>query len=218
MNIKEVCNKINDIHLTQTDAFLSVNKAIDDREGKLNTIAESFDGTDMNEFTTPIVQEGVDTSKLRVLHNHNEKVRGKIDLKIEELSKVWDSHNAKIKSLRDEQNKLNEEIIKIAKNSDSGNNDELKKKLDEQRKRYDEISKEINEEQKTMLDLDKQIRNDYDKLYSRLIKVPGGSSTKNTKKAADEKWRPGLNKAYDNETRTKKELDESNSSDEDKKE
>lgn len=208
MNINEVSNKINDVQLAQTDAFLSVNKAIDDREAKLGTIAEAYDGADMGDFIAPIVQEGVDTSKLHVLHNHNEKVRGKIDLKIEELTKTWDAHNDKIKKLRDEQNELNEAIIKIAKNASSGDTAELKEKLNEQRKRYDEIAKEINNEQKTMLEIDKQIRNDYDKLYSRLVKIPGGPQTKNTKAAADDKWRPGLNKAYENETRTKKELGE----------
>lgn len=216
MNINEVSNKINEVQLAQTDAFLSVNKAIDDREAKLGTIAEAYDGTDMADFITPIVQEGVDTSKIHVLHNHNEKIRGKIDLKIEELTKTWDAHNDKIKKLREEQNNLNEEIIKIAKNASSGDTDELRQKLNEQRKRYDEIAKEINNEQKTMLEIDKQIRNDYDKLYSRLVKIPGGSQTKNTKAAADDKWRPGLNKAYENEARTKKEMESESDSNEKK--
>lgn len=210
MNVNEVIGKINDVDIAQTESVISVNNAIDAREDKMKSIAEAFDGSDMAVFAaSSIVQEGVDTSKLHVLHNHNEKVRGKIDLKIEELTKTWDAHNAKIKELREKQNKLNDEIIKIAKSADDGNVSELRQKLDAQRKEYDAVTKEIAEEQKTMLTIDKQIRNDYDKLYSRLVKFPTGSATKNTEKKSDEKWRPGLNKAYENETRTKKELEES---------
>ena len=195
MNVNEVIGKINDVDIAQTESVISVNNAIDAREAKMKSIAEAFDGSDMAVFAaSSVVQEGVDTSKLHVLHNHNEKVRGKIDLKIKEL--------------REKQNKLNDEIIKIAKSADDGNASELRQKLDAQRKEYDAVTKEIAEEQKTMLTIDKQIRNDYDKLYSRLVKFPTGSATKNTEKKSDEKWRPGLNKAYENETRTKKELEE----------
>ena len=209
MNINEVSNAINEVQLTQTEAFLDVNNAIDNHEKKLNTIAESYEGDDLGEFSAEVVQEA-DLNKVRVLHNYNEKVRGKMDLRIEELTRLWDAHNDKIKQLRDEQANINDQVVEISKKS---NPTEQKEKLDELRKKYGETTKAINEEQKKMLEIDKQIRNDFDKLYSRLVKFPNGSPTKGTEKASDEKYRPALNKAYENEKRTKKELEESEKKD-----
>lgn len=213
MNINEAREVISDIEQVRTGVLLNMSDALGDISDKMSTIVEHYEGEDLKDFN--IFQESSD--KLRVFHNYNEKVRGKIDLKIEELSTKWDEHNKKIERLRKEQAKLNDEMVKIYEDSQASMSsgatpdkiDALASKLNEVRKRYNDIVAEINAEQKAMLDLDKQLRNDYEKLYARLVKVPNGAPTGGTKQSADEKWRPGLDKAYENETRTKKEIEDS---------